>query len=308
VRAVGFLLKILMVPILRQMVANASRGRRVWVGPVAWGFGSRVEMGDMETVKSEQTRRDFLATAVGIAAGAAAVAAGAAKADAAPPGRKHRFGMVIDLQRCIACRSCTIACKVENQTPPGVFYNWYATKEFGEYPYTRRKYFSRPCMHCAKPACIPVCPVDPDDKGHRATWKREEDGIVIIDYNRCIGCGNCVDACPYGARYLDDKGDYVPADNPLMQIKSGDNGLWKSRAEGHPAKEKARKCTFCLHKQDEAGNYGSPPACALTCMGRAIHFGDLDDPASGLQQMLVERNWTRLNEEKGTEPSVYYLL
>lgn len=261
----------------------------------------------MDTVTDVQGRREFLAQAAGLAAGTCAVAAAGASTALAAPARRH-YGMVIDLQRCVACRSCTIACKQENLTPPGVFYNWYILEETGEYPKPQRTYHSRPCMHCEKPACLPVCPVDPDAKGHRATWKRENDGIVVVDYDRCIGCGQCAEACPFGARYLDEKGDYVPKDNPLMQMASPEYGRGHKRAAGGPPIEKARKCTFCLHRQDAEGNYQALPACALTCMGKAIKFGDLNDPASEVAQLLKERKSKRLRADKGTEPSVYYLV
>lgn|SRR3989338_571905 len=225
--------------------------------------------------------------------------------------QKLRYGMVIDLQRCMNCKACTIACKLENKTPPGVEYNPVIEEEVGEYPYVKRNWFPKPCFHCAHPPCTDVCPVS-------ATYKRPEDGIVIVDYEKCIGCRYCITACPYGARYFDFGENYPAQETDYGKIPSPEfKGEYGLRKKGKSPEGNVRKCTFCLHLQDDKGHYTRPPACSETCMAKAIHFGDLGENSSGgcithqdcnLKQLLVARRWIRLKEELGTEPNVYYLM
>jgi molybdopterin-containing oxidoreductase family iron-sulfur binding subunit len=258
----------------------------------------------IEQGKAEASdRRAFLRTAAFLAGGAVTGAAmvsanqsAAAAAEAPSTQRQRKWGMVIDLQRCIVCRSCTIACKLENKTPPGMLYNPVLEEETGEYPKPGRQWFPRPCYHCEKPACLEACPQE--------AIKKRADGIVYIDPNLCEGVQACIEACPYGVPIF-DKGENYP-------------GVWSETASPEltlmqqPAKRtlagKARKCSFCLHKQDAEGNYTDLPACAKTCMGKAIHFGDLNDPDGELQKLLKTRKHIRRLEEKGTEPNVYYLV
>ena len=230
---------------------------------------------------SSARARAPLATALAGGAGVAmlttAPAAGVAMAQTASPGsrQKFRYGMVIDTRRCVGCRACVVACKAENKTPPDVFYNTVLEDAFPARD-DKPVFTTKLCFHCEKPPCVEPCPVEPP-----ATYKRERDGIVVIDYDRCIGCGLCVEACPYGSRSL-DSGESYPASaagSPWAGVPSPEYGQYRLRRAGTPPIEKARKCTFCLHLQDAAGRYdkgaGRWPACAKTCTGRAIFFGDL---------------------------------
>ena len=238
---------------------------------------------------------------------AAAAATGTGTASGASTKNKYRYGMVIDTRRCVGCRACVVACKAENKTPPGVYYTVVLEEGLMEQPDDRPLFMTKPCFHCANPPCTDVCPVS-------ATFKREQDGIVVVDYDRCIGCRYCIAACPYGARYF-DFGDNYPAvaeGTPWAEVPSPELGQYRERRDGQTPIGNVRKCTFCLHLQDGDGKYdeaaGRWPACAKTCTGHAIHLGDFNDPSSDVFKDLRERQVVRLKEELGTEPNVYYAL
>ena len=127
------------------------------------------------------------------------------------------WGMVIDLAKCVGCDSCTVACKAENRTPPGVTYNVVLEQETGAYPNVRIEAIPRPCMQCENPACVSVCPVS-------ATY-RGDDGIVVIDADRCIGCKYCIAACPYGARSADEGSSYVVEMQAADQVTAPEYGV-----------------------------------------------------------------------------------
>jgi molybdopterin-containing oxidoreductase family iron-sulfur binding subunit len=253
-----------------------------------------------------------LAAALGSDALARAGLGGAAKAAltqeaVAGTHRKFRYGMVIDTRRCVGCRGCTVACKAENKTPPGVSYTVVTEEAMGNRPDDKPIFMTKPCFHCERPPCVQVCPVS-------ATFKRATDGIVVVDYDRCIGCRYCITACPYGARYF-DFGENYPATaegTPLAKVPSPEYGQFRPRERDISPVGNVRKCTFCVHLQDADGRYdqagGRWPACAKTCPAKAIHFGDFNDPESEVSQLLRERQAIRLKEELGTEPNVYYLL
>lgn len=246
------------------------------------------------------SRREFL-KGVG---SAAVLAAGIAPPGAAAALNKPqvRWGMVIDRKRCVGCRACMTACKAENHTPPGVVYNVVMEEESGTFPYVTRQFLARPCMQCAVPSCTAVCPTG-------ATYRRP-DGIVVVDYDKCFGCRYCIAACPYGARCFDYGHNYAPELAPPERQPSPEYGEYRARKKGQSPMGNVRKCTFCLHRITKGLN----PACAETCIGKAIHFGDLNDPegqcrlhGEKLQDLLTKRQPYRLKEELGNEPSVYYL-
>ena len=215
------------------------------------------------------------------------------------PMEQRRWTMVINLRKCTGCNACVNACRSENALPPGVVYRVVMEEETGTYPNVSRKFLPRPCMQCDNPPCVPVCPTG-------ATYKRP-DGVVAIDYNKCIGCRYCITACPYGARTF-DFGEFYTTGTPALQPyeterPSFDYGKeWHRNGTGSPIGN-ARKCHFCLHRLEE----GVLPACVTTCIGRAHFFGDANDPESVVSQLVARPNAYRLKEELGTRPKVYYL-
>lgn len=208
----------------------------------------------------------------------------------------ERWGMVIDLQKCVGCDSCTVACKAENRTPPGVSYNIVAEEEHGEFPNVTRTNLPRPCMQCENPPCVQVCPVS-------ATYKMD-DGVVNIDYERCIGCRYCMIACPYGARYFDFGENYDDEVDGSGEVTSPEYGVDRgAREDGESPVGNVRKCSFCTHRLER----GEEPACVETCIGDARNMGDLDDPDSEVSQMTESTRAFQLKESEGTDPNVHYL-
>lgn len=217
----------------------------------------------------------------------------------AKPVEERKWSMVIDLRKCVGCHACTIACIVENKLPPGVVYRPVIDEEFGTYPDVMRRFLPRPCMQCENPPCTPVCPV-------KATYKRP-DGIVVIDYDKCIGCKYCITACPYGARSYDfgeHYSDHAPVLSEAEQTPSFEyQRVWNR--EGHKSPiGNARKCHFCLHRIEK----GLLPQCVSSCIGRATFFGDRNDRKSLVSELILKPNVMRLKEELGAEPNVYYLI
>lgn len=212
------------------------------------------------------------------------------------PIEQRRWTMVIDLRKCVGCSACTVACIAENHLPPGVVYRPVLQQEIGEYPNVTRHFTPRPCMQCDNPPCVPVCPVG-------ATYKRP-DGIVEVDYGKCIGCRYCIPACPYAARYF-DFGEYYTDDTPERQSYEEVPTLEYGESWSRQAVEGiVRKCQFCVQRL----NAGMLPACVTTCIGVATFFGDANDPDSLVNELLASGRAIRLKEEMGTKPKVHYLV
>jgi len=197
-----------------------------------------------------------------------------------------RYGMVIDLRKCLGCMACTIACKVENHTRPGIFWTRVKDEEVGKYPTVKRIFLPILCMHCQEPPCVKVCP-------NEASYQRE-DGIVMVDHDKCVGCKYCMTACPYGARHFNENGNgyFGP------QLTANEEIGYERHKVGV-----AEKCNFCIDRLEQ----GRKPACVLTCIGKARYLGDLDDPESEVSQLIESRHGAPLLEELETKPSVYYL-
>lgn len=223
--------------------------------------------------------------------------------------KDRRWVMVIDLRKCIGCHACTIACVAENKLPPGVVYRPVLEEEYGTYPNVGRRFTPRPCMQCENPPCTPVCPTN-------ATYVNE-DGVVVVDYDQCIGCRACLTACPYAARTSDFgltyNQDLPVADGMIVgregadlyeRIANFEYSEPREREDGQSPIGNARKCHFCLHRV----KVGELPACVTSCIGRATLFGDANDPTSLVSEMIAQPNVMRLKEELGTNPKVYYLV
>ena len=209
-----------------------------------------------------------------------------------------RYVMIADLRRCVGCQTCTAACRQENATPPGVQWRSVLDIESGEFPDVRRTFVPVGCQHCNDPPCMTVCPTT-------ATGKRD-DGVVTLDYDLCIGCGYCIVACPYQARFKITKPKHAfnshAIANETERFDAGKIGV-------------ATKCTFCIDRIDQGIANGltpgvdpeATPACVNSCIALALYFGDSEDPDSNVSQLLRENEHFRMHEALGTEPNFYYL-
>ncbi len=208
-----------------------------------------------------------------------------------------KWGMSIDINKCIGCKYCTYACQAVNNLGDDMIYNVVTTETMQN---GKEFFLSRPCMQCDEAPCVHVCPV-------KATYKRP-DGIVTMDYDLCIGCRYCQVACPYDARVFNWK-------EPVkISAKSPNFGLQEvpNRPRGV-----VEKCTFCVHRIDSGMERGmvpgvdamATPACVVACPTGARAFGDLTDPESPVSKVLAASNAVlRLREDElSTEPSVYYV-
>jgi Fe-S-cluster-containing dehydrogenase component len=234
------------------------------------------------------------------AAGAAAVAGlrWARKASASGPEDEshHRWAMVIDQARCTGCGFCNLACQAHNDVSPEISWNVVIIEnhtDMGE-----PTYISRPCMHCEHPPCEEVCPVG-------ASYRRA-DGIVMMDYDRCIGCRYCEVACPYFARAFNWEAFTGP--NPAVPE-------WGYPEVPRRPRGVVEKCSFCFHRIDRGLNVGltpgvdpeATPACVAACPVGARNFGDLNNPDSIVNHLLADNPYHQLRDDLGTGPRVYYL-
>jgi Fe-S-cluster-containing dehydrogenase component len=207
----------------------------------------------------------------------------------------HRWGMLINLDLCIGCEYCKRACCATNDVLANSPWN----VVFSEKTTAGHAFFlSRPCLHCQNAPCVEVCPV-------KATYHRE-DGLVVMDYDRCIGCRYCQVACPYDARQFNweertDENPYVPA--------------WGDPEVERRPRGVIEKCTFCIHRIDAGLAKGlvpgedreATPACVNICPVGARTFGNLQDPNSQVSQLIASNPTLRLRDDLGTDTSVYYI-
>lgn len=207
----------------------------------------------------------------------------------------YHWGMVIDLDKCIGCEYCLRTCAATNDVAPDKPWNIVVEERTTA---DTIFYFTRPCLHCQNAPCVEVCPV-------QATYHRE-DGLVIMDYDRCIGCRYCEVACPYDARKFNweartDVNEYIPTWG-IAEVERRPRGV-------------VEKCTFCRHRIDAGLEQGfipgedreASPACVNICPVGARVFGNLNDPESKVAIMIASNPTLRLRDDLGTESSVYYI-
>lgn len=198
-----------------------------------------------------------------------------------------RYGMAINLDRCVGCHACSTACTVHHGLPKGVRWSGVCELTEGTYPNLATMFLPTLCMQCSKPLCVTACTQGASTIG--------DDGVVQIDRGKCTGCGMCVAACPYGARTV------------VSGIVSNHDGseptTYEQQVFPQHTDKVAEKCTFCAdcREQDEE------PWCVRTCVSNARIFGDLDDPASEVSKLVASENARVLLEGEGTGPAVYYL-
>jgi phenylacetyl-CoA:acceptor oxidoreductase 27-kDa subunit len=241
-------------------------------------------------------RRDFLKiTAVGATVLAGMQVISRVEANETAPSGGRQWAMVIDQSKCTGCGYCVMACRAHNNVPPDI--TWNPVLEAGQTG-DKKIYLPRPCMQCAKAPCVDVCPV-------KASTHRP-DGIVMMNYDRCIGCRYCEVACPYGARSFNWKQFTGP--NPAVPE-------WGESEIARRPRGVVEKCTFCFQRIDRGLALGlipgvdpdATPACVNVCPTGARVFGDLNDPESNVSLLLEARTSYRLREDLGTAPRVYYL-
>jgi molybdopterin-containing oxidoreductase family iron-sulfur binding subunit len=224
--------------------------------------------------------------------------------NASPALEQTDFGFAIDISRCVGCRKCVYACVRENNLSRNVEIHWIRVlrMERGRFDLKTADHYYDPetvpedgyfylpvqCQQCEHPACVKACPVE-------ATWQ-EPDGVVVIDYDWCIGCRTCMAACPYGARHFNWNSPILPAEELTVDVHLLGN---RPRSKGS-----VEKCTFCLQRTRE----GLYPACVEACPAGARKFGNLLDPDSEIRYILENFSVYRLKEELNTEPRFWYFV
>ncbi|MDO5044827.1 MAG: 4Fe-4S dicluster domain-containing protein [Coriobacteriia bacterium] len=182
-----------------------------------------------------------------------------------------KYGMLLDLNRCVGCGACQVSCKLFNNQKDDI--SWIHIERLEWEPgdankIINRGYLPHACMQCEEPPCVPVCPTG-------ATYRREEDGITIVEYEKCISCGACVIACPYGARAISNQDEfYFDSTEPAPYEEYG---IIHSHV--------AEKCEFCYQRLEDQ----LEPACVINCPIHARYFGDMDDPESPISKRMAER-------------------
>lgn len=177
---------------------------------------------------------------------------------------EKKLGMLIDLSLCIGCNACAVACKQENGVPENRFNTWIESWDVAVGGLIKRANLPKLCNHCEDAPCVKVCPT--------GATRRTEEGVVVVDEDKCIGCKYCMAACPFQVRWQADSGE-------------------------------VHKCSFCYHRTSK----GMLPACVATCVTRARIFGDLNDPESDIAKRLASEKTETLYSDLELKGSVYYV-
>ncbi len=225
---------------------------------------------------------------------------------------KVQYCMVIDLEACVGCSACDIACKVENNVPASFAWSNHIIETVGKFPDVKYRYIPTLCNHCSNAPCVAACPT--------TAMHKLDNGITMHDPSKCIGCAACRIACPYDVIYFNDKEPLVREEflEPLIpECTSSQPGIQKKLGVPvgyyNPEREATlpgirprgvvEKCTFCDHRLAK----GLPPACVEACPANARIFGDRNDPNSEVSKVLAKNHARVLKPEKGTEPNVLYI-
>jgi len=199
-----------------------------------------------------------------------------------------RWGMVINLAKCMRCHGCVAACRIEHFLPLHITWVKLIAYEVDEKGAVDVSTYPVRCNQCSDAPCVHACPTE-------ASHQRD-DGIVLIDADKCIGCRYCQNACPYGARY------FVPSTTKGYFPGKGLSPYEKVAYQKHTVGT-VGKCTFCTDRLSK----GEQPACVQTCPANALTFGDLDDANSAVSKLIASRNAQPLKPDAGTKPNVYYI-
>ncbi|WP_417347921.1 arsenate respiratory reductase iron-sulfur subunit ArrB [Ferrimonas sp.] len=224
-----------------------------------------------------------------------------------------KFGMVIDLQKCVGCGGCDLACKTENNTPDGIQWSHHITKTEGKFPDVNYSYIPTLCNHCEDAACVKVCPT--------GAMHKADNGLTLQDNDECIGCRRCERACPYGVisfnkgsphRNWQDDHELVAggtvSPKEVLMVSGAKHSPHENpeRGDTYPVTRPVKtveKCTLCDHRLAQGLN----PACVDTCPAGARVVGDLSDPYSEVSRLLKMHQSMQLKPEAGTKPRVYYI-